>query len=219
GLLEPDQGVLSASQLLSVHWDERLVAARNKFSAAISEAGLADSEQLKVQLEAIAIAQREVDRLASKASVAISEGDIMTPSVPGPAMSPDVTALGRARARLARAKSRIKLSDDQLSSVIAATSRYMSARRISDALKNSRFGDQQQFFGLFARPEQLTIIGRPADPVLEESGGLKLAAAVVLFSLAWPTALILFLELTSRRLKLRHQFVKTTGVPVVARFG
>ncbi len=220
GLLEPDQGVLSASQLLSVHWDERLVAARNKFSAAISEAGLAGSEQLEIQLEAIVIAQREVNRLASQASVAVSEGDIKTPSIPGPAMSPDVAGrLGEARARLARAKSGIKLSDDQISSVIAAASRYISARRISDGLKTSRFGVQQQFFGLFARPEQLTIIGRPADPVLGESSGLKLAAAVVLFSLAWPTALILFLELTSRRLKLRHRFVKTTGVPVVARFG
>jgi len=73
------------------------------------------------------------------------------------------------------------------------------------------------FIRIFESPENLTIIGRPRDPLTGENPMRKFGIAMILLSFGIGIAVAFLFEMLDGRMRIRSDFEMRSELPVIAR--
>jgi hypothetical protein len=216
GMIQPDSGVLSASQLIALHRRDAVRDATARFGAELKAAGLSDSPALRAGLHSLDALVQEHDELARRIKGAArgKVGSAASPAATEASSARELSALGQ---RIAATRATLAVRETDLRGVEAAYRSLIEAQAAMDAINRVRPTPAVNHLGIFASPERLTIAGRPKDPVVGKASGTKYLAALLLFMMLGTAALIAFLEVLERRLKVRQDFEDIAGIPVIAR--
>ena len=195
GLTGPEQSIFSASQFVLMRRSDEVTAADLKLNRAVEASGARDPGQV----------QRALNQLW-KLSV-------------GPDAAPGVIDRGTAGVPQNANDLRQQISADpgvaiRLEALYAA--RQMALERL-ETLRSSSGAGRGNYVGIFDAPDNLLVVGRPADPIVGESIGRKLAIAGMLLSVMIGGGLVLAVEFMVGRLRTRNDFERASGLPVVAR--
>ena len=195
GLTGPEQNIFSAPQFVLMQRGDELAAADAALDNAIHASGTNDP----------AAVIRDLRQLSG----------MTTGSLPGMRSSGASQVDPQAVEELRRRISNDPSVSRHLEQLYAARQRAQAAL---DAMR-SQAGGRSNYVGIFDAPDNLLVIGRPADPVVGESKGRKLAIAGVLASILLGAALVFAVEFLAGPLRTRKDFEDALGVPVIARVG
>jgi hypothetical protein len=224
GMLIPDDGILSAERMVAIRRGEALMEIEQELNAAVEASGLGALEAVRSKLLQIYTLQR--DSLARPAILPDGRGTTAgtpatdrAPASADPAVRSTGRPLDKARLLQLLAAERAALSPDvrlveRLERQYAA---YEEARTAFDSAKQNANAKNETYVRVFDAPANLTVVGRPRDPLFGESNRRKLFMAGLLFSFVLGAALVVLAELMDHRLLSRHDFESVTGVPVIAR--
>ena len=217
GLIQPDSGILTASQLIVIRGREALRAASEKLSAEISAAGLEDTPSLRSRLQQLDDLNRQYAELSRRAQLA-KRGAAATSTGALPVVNVVLTRdLARIKQQIEKIRPELSERDNDLKRLEIANGNFLDAMSRYDTVRRNQPATSTNYLGVFTAPERLTIVGRPKDPVVGKSSGLKYAVALILLALLGTLGWIGILEILDNRLKMRQEFEAAAGVSVIAR--
>lgn len=198
GLLRPDNGLLSAEQLIVLSSNEAAQNAEENLFRTIEAAGHKDPSVVIEQLAALVAKEREV----ASARTAIGA---------------DETNALEKKLELEQLRGAITENPADLKRIRTAYDAFERARAAREASQKLWSSHNINYPGIFESPEKLTLIGRPRDPLFGENPSKKYAIAAAFISLLIGLALAVLAELFDPRLRSRREVEALTGLPVVAR--
>ena len=199
GLTGPEQSIFTASQFVLMRRSDEVDAANFKLSRAIEASGTRDPGQVQRSLN-------QLWKLGAGSDAAA--GGRLT------ADRGDAGGLEKAANDLRQQISADPSVSTHLEALYAAS--QMALERL-EALRSSSGAGRGTYVGIFDAPDNLLVVGRPADPIVGESMGRKLAIAGVLLSIMIGGGLVVAVEFMVGRLRTRGDFERASGLPVVAR--
>jgi len=220
GVMNPDAGIMSASQMISARRRADLLEAEAALNRAIAEAGIDAPEKVKEKLEALQLLRKSKSGEAGRLSLP-SSGPIEVPSAPNVRSATQLSDGENGSAALRDRHLdglRVDISSDLqvVSNIERLFDAYSVALRVYEDAQ-SRAGNSISYVRVFDAPERLTVIGRPRDPVYGNSPARKFAIAVMLLATIVGAGLVGVALLLDTRLRVREDFELNSGIPVVAR--
>jgi capsular polysaccharide biosynthesis protein len=221
-VLNPEEGILSAEQMILLRRSDAAKEADRNLTNAITAANLGPVHIVKSKLKAMYRSQRGMGRL-SVASAEPSTGHPSGTSRMGARESDDVTS-GPVVADRSRLMAQLEAERKALSTDVALVERleklYANHEELQtsvDSLIQKSRSSSSSYVRIFDSPERLTVIGRPRDPLIGEKSARKLAIAALMAVMLLSAGFVLLLEVLDSRLYARDDFESVAGVPVVAR--
>lgn len=201
-LLRSDDGVLSAAQLILLRRGDDAKSAERALIEEIQSVGL-DPVHVIRQLN-------ELRRFTAPRT---------EPALPG-ARPPAQSGADQAQA-LSAAELQIRNAISPHAE-IARRFEYLHAnvllaRSNLESAQSSLGQKDSTFIRIFESPENLTIIGRPRDPLTGENPMRKVGIAMILLSFGLGIALAFLLDLLDGRMRTRSDFEMRSELPVIAR--
>lgn len=215
GMLSPDDGILSAERMVALRKSEALNEIEQALNFAIDSAGLGPTNIVKGKLAQIYLLQKE------SLSRPVGTFDGRSASVSGTATDRPGGARPLDKARLEQQltadRAALTLDARLLERLERQYVAYEEARATAEAAKQSANSRSDTYVRVFDSPANLTVVGRPRDPLYGESNRRKLFLAQVFISLILGMGLIVLAEIFDRRLLGRQEFESVAGVPVITR--
>ncbi len=201
-LLRSDDGVLSAAQFIMLRRGDDANTAEKMLVAEIQSMGL-DPIHVIRQLQ-------ELRRLTAPRSDHASPGTKAPPlSIPRSATAPSA------------AEVQIRNSISSHGDIVRRFEHfYENALRARGSVERAQTSLGQKdgtFIRIFESPENLTIIGRPRDPLIGENPMRKVGIAMILLSFGIGLALAFLADMLDRRMRMRNEFETLSELPVIAR--
>lgn len=199
GLTGPEKNIFSAGQFVVMSRSDEVEAATAALNSAIDQSTTGDPVEIEKDLRQLwTLTHGSAGTTGARARLVLSQG----PS--DPKFIDDL---------------RRKISDDP--AAVARLEALYAARQTAqerlDSVRNQATGARSNYVGIFDAPDNLLIIGRPADPIFGESSGRKLAIAGLMLSILCGAGLAFVVEFLSGPLRTRSEFERISGLPVVAR--
>ncbi len=220
GVLNPDEGLLSAEQLILARRGEAAAEAEKSLKNAIAAANLGPVDVVKSKLRTIQQLQQGYTALTARGSeVASIDAPTNATSDSKFAIDGDPEATDQAKAIATLDRERNALSPDRtlVANLEKLYANFEMLQTSLEALLSKSRSAGNTYVGIFDEPEKLTIIGRPRDPLIGEKYATKLAIGL-LFVLMFATAgLVLLREFLDPRVYVRDDYEKATGLQVIAR--
>lgn len=214
GLLNPEAGILNASQLIAARRGEAMMEAEAALNRAIVAAGIENPEQVKSRLQTLHALKRSrvagPTGLPRGAGKPVSTGSAGAPSADSAAAASQVQQLEEVRISISADPAVVRTLEGLFDIFEEARMSYQDVReRVNSA--------SASYVGVFDAPERLTVIGRPQDPIVGKSSGMKLAVAVMMIAALSGLALGALMVLLDPRLRVNADFEAVSSVPVLAR--
>ena len=224
GMLSPDDGILSAERMVALRRSEALQEMEQALNFAIEPAGIGPTDAVKSKLAQIYLLQKE----SLSRSAGITEGRSIAAGAPSadrpmaagePGQRGGMRLLDKPRLeqQLAAERAALTLDARLLERLERQFAAFEEARSSFEAAKHNATARSDTYVRVFDAPANLTVVGRPRDPLIGESNRRKLFVAGFLVSIAVGGALIVLAELLDHRLLGRQDFESIAGVPVIAR--
>ena len=226
GVLNPDEGLLSAEQLILARRGEAAAEAEKSLNKAIAAAKLGSVDAVKSKLRTIQQLQQ------GRAAVTTRGPEVANIEMPTNAASDsdtdpdskfaidgDPEAADQAKVLATLDKERNAISPDRalVENLEKLYANFEMLQTSLEALLSKSRSAGNTYVGIFDAPEKLTIIGRPRDPLVGEQYAKKLAIGL-LFALMIATAgLVLLKEFLDPRVYVRDDYEKATDLQVIAR--
>lgn len=201
GLLRPDNGLLTAGQLILLSRQEAAREAELELLTTIRNAGFEDPAAVVGNLRTLVQLQREQ---ALQVNVSDTSPGRLTEWTQDP--------------RMEEVRAAITNDPQVLRKLIEDFTKAGEARDALEQAKRNTSSTDTTYPGIFEAPQRLTVIGRPRDPLFGVNPVKKIAIAAMLLSLVFGGVLALLAEIWDKRLRTRQQVEELTGLPVLARF-
>lgn len=198
GILHPEAGILSSPQLVLLRRKEAIEEADTALRRAMAAAGANDvkaAETMRNQLKGIAELKRA---LARDENGAASSRSMLTQTLAG-----DRKAISRDSQVVERLETLYAASEEALSHL--------------DSARQSMASKPDTYVRIFDSPEQLTVVGRPRDPLVGQGSARKLIVALFLFTLLLGAGFVFIAEVLDPRARTREDFETAAGLPLLAR--
>jgi hypothetical protein len=220
GVLNPEAGILSASQMIIARRGDAVEEADNALTRAIEAANLRAPVEVKSRLQVLHELKKR-GLMDAKAQARKSEnGD-------------GVGALARPTGEEASGSSKFRLDvhSEQIIEARAAVSTneevVTGLERLFETYENARLSYREArvragapesiYVRVFDAPERLTVIGRPRDPFVGVSSGRKYAIAIMLLACLSSLGSVGLAVLLDKKLMISEDFENIAEIPVVAR--
>lgn len=221
GVLNPEEGILSAEQMILLRRGDAAREAERSLAHAITAARLGPVEVVKSKLRAMHHLKRGRGLAAAGSEPGAAQAGGLLVERAG---VPDGASPGPAVAERSRLLAQLDAEQKTLSPDAALVERierlyanYEEIQTSLEALVQKSRSSGSTYVRIFDSPERLTIIGRPRDPLIGEKSAQKLAIAALMALMLLTAGIILLLELLDPRAYTSEDFESVTGLPVVAR--
>ena len=223
GMIQPDEDVLTAAQLLVMRNRDAVARAEAILAETIEAAGLQPTQAVRLDLQQLSNLRRqwrnavEAEGVNQTARSAVGQriaASGPTPSITQPVIQSEADRLADAITKL---QQRITPETTAIAQLEKDYARFVAAQAKYEVAQRTGRSSRRGYIGGFSAPEKLTIVGRPQDPQIGKNPGKKLAIAVMLASVLMAVGIVLLLELFTTRLRLRDEFEALTGLPTIAR--
>lgn len=225
GVLNPDEGLLSAEQLILARRGEATAEAEKLLKNAVSAANIGPLDVVKSKLRTIQQLQLGHTKLTGSGSE-VASINLPTNSASdsntgqsGKFAIDDPEAADQAEALATVDRERNALSPDRavVENLEKLYANYELLQTSLDALLSKSRSAGNTYVGIFDAPERLTIIGRPRDPLVGEKYAKKLAIGFLMVLMISTAGLVLLSEFLDPRLYIRDDYEKASGLQVIAR--
>lgn len=216
GVLNPEEGILSAEQMILLRRADAAREAERNLKNAITAARLGPVDVVMSKLRAMYQLQRGRGRVAA---VNAEPGASQARGTSAERTSEPNGVADRSRLLVHLDAERKALSPDAalVERIEKLFAHYEEIQTSLEALVQKSRSAGNTYVRIFDSPERLTVVGRPRDPLQGEKSARKLAIAA-LMALAMLTAgIILLLELLSPRVYTSADFESVAGLPVIVR--
>ena len=216
GVLNPEEGILSAEQMILLRRADAVREAERNLKNAITAARLGPVDVVMSKLRAMYQLQRGRGRVAA---VNAEPGASQARGTSAERTSEPNGVADRSRLLVHLDAERKALSPDAalVERIEKLFAHYEEIQTSLEALVQKSRSASNTYVRIFDSPERLTVVGRPRDPLQGEKSARKLAIAA-LMALAMLTAgIILLLELLSPRVYTSADFESVAGLPVIVR--
>jgi capsular polysaccharide biosynthesis protein len=216
GVLNPEEGILSAEQMILLRRADAAREAERNLKNAITAARLGPVDVVMSKLRAMYQLQRGRGRVAA---VNAEPGASQARGTSAERTSEPNGVADRSRLLVHLDAERKALSPDAalIERIEKLFAHYEEIQTSLEALVQKSRSASNTYVRIFDSPERLTVVGRPRDPLQGEKSARKLAIAA-LMALAMLTAgIILLLELLSPRVYTSADFESVAGLPVIVR--
>lgn len=224
GMLSPDDGILSAERMVALRRSEALHEMEQSLNFSIELAGIGPTDTVKGRLAQIYLLQKE----SLSRSSGLFEGRNSASSAPVLDRSTTGSETGSRSGlrtldkaglekKLVAERAALTLDARLLERLERDYAAYEEARSSFENAKQNATARSDTYVRVFDAPANLTVVGRPRDPLVGESNRRKLFMAGFLVSMVAAAALMILAELLDHRLLGRQDFESIVGVPVVAR--
>lgn len=216
GVLNPEEGILSAEQMILLRRADAAREAERNLKNAITAARLGPVDVVMSKLRAMYQLQRGRGRVAA---VNAEPGASQARGTSAERTSEPNGVADRSRLLVHLDAERKALSPDAalVERIEKLFAHYEEIQTSLEALVQKSRSASNTYVRIFDSPERLTVVGRPRDPLQGEKSARKLAIAA-LMALAMLTAgIILLLELLSPRVYTSADFESVAGLPVIVR--
>jgi len=201
-LLRSDDGVLSAAQLIMLRRGDDANSAEKTLVEEVQSMGL-DPIHVIRQL-------KELRRYtASRPDQAASGTNSTSPSSADPVTIPSAAEM--------QVRNSISLHAEIVRRLEYLYANALLARNNLERVQSSLGQKDSTFIRIFESPENLTIIGRPRDPLKGENPMRKVGIAMILLSFGIGIALAFLVDLLDGRMRTRSEFEMRSELPVIAR--
>jgi hypothetical protein len=224
GMLSPDDGILSAERMVALRRSEALHEMEQALNLAIDAVGNGPTDAVKGKLAQIYSLQKEsLSRSAGltegRNSATIGMATDRPAMVGEPGQRGALRSMDKARLeqQLAAERSAMALDTRVLERLERQYATFEEARSLFDSAKQTASARSDTYVRVFDAPANLTVVGRPRDPLFGESSRRKLFVAGLFVSLVMGAALIVVAELLDPSLLGRQDFESIAGIPVIAR--
>jgi hypothetical protein len=222
GVMNPEQGILNAEQLIMVRHTEAVEEAEKSLNAALLVANVGAPDQVKSKLRQIFNLQHGQGRvtMAEASSGAGTDAAVRVERQTDNRRPMTLRSAEEALQRTAEAdQERKALSND--AELVAQLEKlyktYDDAQLTLNAMVQRSRTSANTFVRVFDAPERLVIIGRPRDPIHGEKSAFKYAIAGLFGLMLLVTGAALLHEILDRRLYTRDEFEGAAGIPVIGR--
>jgi hypothetical protein len=218
GVINPEAGILSASQMIVARRGAALAEAEAALNKAITAVGNGEPGLVKAKLEALSDRKNPrgaaPTRFASRGGLNEVGGLSIQPAArinsAEPISAEDKQQLDALRASIS--------SDPQIVASLERLFEAHLAAKLAFQDAQDRAGNSAtSYVRVFDAPERLTVIGRPRDPVKGTSTGRKLAIALMLAAFLGGIGLVGVAVMLDPMLRIGEDFEQTSGLQVIAR--
>jgi hypothetical protein len=222
GVLNPEEGILSAEQMILVRRGDAAREAERGLGAAIAAAQIGPVDIIKNKLKLINQLQR--GRIRTVASAVDPMSVTAKGSLIERATTQEAATVLPVTADRSRLLSQLDSERKSLSGDAATVERleklyahYEELQLSVEVLVQKSRASNTTYVRIFDSPERLTIIGRPRDPLVGEKSARKYAIAALMGVLLVSSVFIVLLEFLDPRVYSRDDFESVSGLTVVAR--
>lgn len=220
GMLSPDDGVLSAERLVAIRRGEALAEVEQGLNATIEASGVGALDTVRQKLMQIHGLVREISARpgnSPEGRAAMPSGQMLDRTGATDRAMP--RPLDKAKLTQQLAAERAALSPDPalVDRLEKSYALYEEARVAFESAKQNANSKSDTYVRVFDAPANLTVVGRPRDPLIGESNRRKLFIAGVLLAFLCGAGLVVLSEVVDHRLLARSEFECAARVPVVTR--
>lgn len=199
-LLRSDDGVLSATQLIQLRRGEDASAAEAALVNEIKFLGLDPAHAIRQLKELRLFTAAKANQTASSAK---APANVSTDADP-------FAAELQVRSSISPHAEIVRRLEILYEDALVARG---NLERAQTAVRQK----ESTFVRIFETPENLTIIGRPRDPLFGENPMRKVGIAMILMGFGLGVALAFIVELLGDRMRSRDDFEMRSELPVIAR--
>lgn len=203
-LLRTDDGVLNATQLI--------MSRRSDDASAAEKALIAEIDALGLEPATVIRQFRELRRLA----VTRATNHIPAPADPIQAGNGSATPVPTTQTE-DEIRHSISPRIEVVHRLEELYAQAVQARTMLERAQATISGKENSYFKIFESPENLTIIGRPRDPIYGENPARKVAIAIILLSVLVGAALAFLADILSGRIRTQREFENLSELPVIGR--
>jgi hypothetical protein len=210
GLTVPEKNIHSAPQFVLLRHQDEVAEANNALQSAIMSVKLGPPEKVRAQLEQLHSVLKQMDELMQ------SKHEDSDPAHSASSSTSEIDVLAATASKIRRSIAEDVITEQELEKLYTV---YLEAQARYEQLRVRMPNQLSNYVSIFDAPENLLVIGQPADPTAGESSAKKLVIAGLLLSFLASAGLVFLVEMLAGPLRTRGEFEAASGLPVVARIG